>query len=126
LKPALAKEVAIQLQKTDAVEAHARDELGITSHAKANPIQAMVTSALAFAVGSLVPIAAAIFANTHMNGNGAILIVIVSLVALAISGMIGTIIGGGNRLLGAFRVFAGGGIAMAVTYLIGHIVGANL
>lgn len=126
LEPKLAKEVAIQLQKADAVEAHARDELGITTHAKANPIQAMTTSALAFAIGSLVPIAAAMFANKYMHGNGALLIVIVSLIALAVSGMVGTIIGGGNRLLGAFRVFAGGGIAMAVTYLIGHLVGATL
>jgi len=122
----LAKQVAIQLQDNDAVEAHARDELGITTHAKANPLQAMVTSALAFALGSLVPILVAILAHVYMSGSAAILIVVVSLVALAISGMIGTLIGGGNRLLGAFRVFFGGGIAMAVTYLIGHLVGANL
>jgi VIT1/CCC1 family predicted Fe2+/Mn2+ transporter len=122
----LAKQVAIQLQNNDAVEAHARDELGITTHAKANPIQAMITSALAFALGSLVPILVAIFANMYMNGNAAALIVVVSLIALAISGMVGTIIGGGNRLVGALRVFVGGGIAMAVTYFIGHLVGAHL
>ncbi|MDB5180089.1 MAG: nodulin 21 [Candidatus Saccharibacteria bacterium] len=126
LEPQLAREVAIQLQNNDAVDAHARDELGITTHMKVNPFQAAVTSALAFALGSLVPILAAIFANTNLSGDGATLIVVVSLVALAISGMIGAFIGGGNRVVAALRVFIGGGVAMAVTYLIGHLVGANL
>ncbi|MBC7565184.1 VIT family protein [Candidatus Saccharibacteria bacterium] len=126
LKPALAMQVAVELHKTDAVEAHARDELGITSHAKANPLQASTTSALAFAIGSSVPILAAIYANTLLGGDNILFIVIVSLVALAISGMVGAFIGGGSRLIAALRVFIGGGIAMAVTYLIGHLVGINL
>lgn len=126
LKPDLAKQVAIQLHETDAVEAHARDELGITLHMKASPVQASATSALAFAIGSLVPILAAIFANATTSGNSATLIVVVSLIALAGSGMIGALIGGGNRLVAALRVFVGGGVAMAVTYLIGHLVGAQL
>ncbi|HEY8886816.1 MAG TPA: VIT family protein [Candidatus Microsaccharimonas sp.] len=126
LDPKLAKEVAIQLQNNDAIDAHARDELGITSHMKVNPFQASATSALAFALGSLVPILAAIFANTNTSGNGATLIVIVSLIALAISGLIGALIGGGNRIVAALRVFVGGGVAMAVTYFIGHLVGSNL
>jgi len=122
LDPKLAREVAIQLHSNDAVEAHARDELGITTHIKANPLQAAITSALAFAIGSLVPILAAVFAA----GHNAPLIIIVSLIALAISGMVGAFIGGGNRFVAALRVFVGGGIAMAITYLIGHLVGANL
>lgn len=126
LDPKLAKEVAIQLQNNDAVEAHARDELGITTHMIASPVQASVTSALAFALGSMVPILAAVIANTYMSGKGATLIVIFSLIALAVSGMIGALIGGGNRFVAALRVFVGGGVAMAVTYLIGHLVGASL
>jgi len=126
LKPELAREVAVQLHNNDAVEAHARDELGITLHMKANPLQASVTSALAFALGSLVPILAAVFANTYANSSDAAIIVVVSLLALAVSGMVGAFIGGGNRFIAALRVLVGGGIAMAVTYLIGHLVGINL
>lgn len=122
LDPKLAREVAIQLHESDALEAHARDELGITSHMKVRPFQAATTSALAFALGSLIPILAAIFDT----GHSAVVIVVISMIALAISGMIGAFIGGGNRLVAALRVFVGGGVAMAVTYLIGHLVGANL
>lgn len=123
LEPQLAKEVAVQLQAKNAVDAHARDELGINSRMKANPFQAGFTSALAFAIGSLVPIITAILAQ---GSHSAVFIVIISLVALAVSGTIGTFIGGGNRLIGALRVLIGGGVAMAVTYLIGHLVGASL
>jgi len=126
LEPALAREVAVQLQKKDAVDAHARDELGITVHMKASPVQAAVTSALAFALGSIIPIATAVFANAYMQQGSTVLIVVISLLALGISGMIGAFIGGGNKIIAALRVFIGGGVAMAVTYLIGHLVGAAL
>ena len=40
LKPKLAKQVAGQLMAKDALDAHARDELGLNEAAKPNPIQA--------------------------------------------------------------------------------------
>ena len=122
LTPELAKEVANQLHKKNAVDAHARDELGINSRMKVNPLQAGITSGLAFVGGSLIPILAAIIATNH----DAWIIVIVSLIALAISGTAGASIGGGNKLVGTLRVLVGSGLAMAVTYLIGHLVGAHL
>ena len=51
LEPALAHQVAEQLMAKDALGAHARDELGITSRGRARPVQAAVTSAASFAVG---------------------------------------------------------------------------
>lgn len=118
-----AMQVAVQLHKHDAVEAHARDELGINNRMSVKPIQASSASALAFAAGSSLPILAAVFAaQTH----SAVVIVVVSLAALAVTGTIGAIIGGGNRLVATIRVLLGGGIAMAVTYLIGHLVGISL
>jgi len=119
----LALEVAKSLQKHDAVGAHARDELGINHDRLPNPLQAAVASATAFAIGSLIPILAAIFSK---NGNSATVIVITTLVALAISGTIGAYIGGGNKFIAGLRVFVGGGVAMAVTAFIGHIIGATL
>lgn len=119
----LAIEVATQLHEHNAVVAHARDELGIDHEALPNPIQAAVASAAAFSLGSLIPIAGTLVGS---NATRAAAIVILSLLALAISGTIGAVIGGGSKIRAAARVFVGGGVAMAITALIGHFVGANL
>lgn len=116
----LSLEVAKQLHEHDAVAAHARDELGIDHEALANPTQAALASAVSFAVGALIPILATLASSkdTHVWA-----IVIASMLMLAISGAVGAFIGGGNRLVAAARVFVGGGVAMAITALVGHIVG---
>jgi VIT1/CCC1 family predicted Fe2+/Mn2+ transporter len=123
LELALARQVAEQLHKHDAVAAHARDELGIDQAALPNPIQAASASAISFAIGAVIPILATILTRTSKN---ALSIVIASLVALAISGAVGAYLGGGHKLRAAIRVFIGGGLAMAITALIGHIVGSHL
>lgn len=123
LEPDLALKVAQQLHKHDAVDAHARDELGIDQKALANPLQAASASALAFSIGAVVPILAALVSSGRANGW---FIVIASLLALGISGAVGAFIGGGNRLLAASRVFIGGGAAMALTAFIGHLIGGHL
>jgi VIT1/CCC1 family predicted Fe2+/Mn2+ transporter len=123
LKPKLAQEVAEQLHAHDAVNAHVRDELGIDHDALANPIQAAAASAAAFSLGALVPILAALFTS----GTASVwAITVSSLVALAISGAVGAFLGGGQRVWAAARVLLGGGIAMAITALIGHLIGSRL
>lgn len=123
LKPALAREVALQLHEHDAVGSHARDELGIDHEALANPTQAAFASAAAFSIGAIVPVIA-IIVVTKSNINPSI--VISSLIALAGSGAVGAYIGGGHKLRAAARVFVGGAAAMAITALIGHIIGSKL
>lgn len=123
LEPALARQVAQQLHAHDAVAAHARDELGIDHDDLSNPGQASIASAASFALGALVPIIAALLAPQSVSGW---VIVIVTLVALAISGAVGAFIGGGHRILAALRVFVGGGLAMVITALIGHFIGRAL
>lgn len=123
LEPKLAREVAQKLHDHDAVNAHLRDELGIDHEALAKPIQAAFTSAAAFSIGSAVPLLAAVLTS----GMASIwTIVVLSLLALAISGAVGAFLGGGHRLGAAARVFVGGGLAMAVTTLIGHLIGGGL
>lgn len=123
LDRALAKTVAEQLHNKDAVTAHLRDELGIDREALANPLQAAFASAIAFALGASMPIVATLL----KSGKSSVwLIVIFSLVALALSGAAGAFLGGGHRLKAASRVFLGGGAAMAITALIGHIIGSNI
>src|SRR6202163_822558 len=56
LEPALAKQVADQLMAHDALGAHARDELGISTTLSARPIQAALTSACSFAAGAALPL----------------------------------------------------------------------
>ena len=123
LEPELAKEVAKQLQQHDAEAAHLRDELGIDRQALANPLQAGWASATSFSVGAVIPIIGALVSSKNM---GAWAIVVLSLLALGISGAIGAYIGGGHRLRAAARVFFGGGAAMAITAFIGHLVGRSL
>jgi VIT1/CCC1 family predicted Fe2+/Mn2+ transporter len=122
LAPSLAKQVAVQLHKHDAVSAHARDELNIDHEALANPTQAAVASAVAFSLGSCIPILAALISSS----SSGMIIAIISLIGLAVSGAIGASIGGGHRLTGSLRVLAGGGIAMAITYFIGHLLGGGI
>ena len=123
LKPKLAFRVAKELHAHDAISAHLRDEIGIDRNDLANPIQAAATSAIAFSVGAAIPIIAAL----SVSGKSSIwIIVLASLLGLAVSGAIGAFLGGGNKLWAALRVFIGGGIAMDITALIGHLIGRGL
>ena len=118
----LAHQVAVQLQQKDAVGAHARDELGINGRMRAHPWQAAFASSLAFSIGSLIPLLATII----LGLNGSVTMIVISLAFLAVSGFVGAVIGGGNKIVAALRVLLGGGIAMAVTAFIGHVLGVNL
>lgn len=120
VQPELAHKVAEQLHEHDAVAAHARDELGIDHEALANPMQAALASAVAFSLGAFVPILAALVASASISTPA---IIIASLVTLGVSGALGAYIGGGDRFVAAMRVFIGGGAAMAITALVGYLVG---
>jgi len=123
LSPELASEVAHALHEHNAIDAHLRSELGISHDDIADPIEAAVASAVAFAIGALIPILAAVFSTEE---TGTWIIPIVSLITLFVSGAIGAVIGGGNKIKAALRVFVGGGLAMAITFIIGHLIGASV
>ncbi len=123
LEPKLAKLVAEKLHDHDAVKAHLRDELGIDHESLPNPLQATFTSAVAFALGAVVPIVATLIGSGRSTAWA---IIILSLLALAISGASAAFLGGGHRLRAASRVFIGGGAAMAITAFIGHLIGTNV
>ena len=91
LKPKLAKQVAGQLMAKDALDAHARDELGLNEAAKPNPIQAAFASAVAFSVGAALPTLAAFLAP-----QGAVVIAVpaAALVFLVTLGALGAWAGG--------------------------------
>lgn len=123
LSHSLATQVAEELHKADALDAHARDKLNIDTNELARPLQAAITSAAAFSLGASVPIIAALL----WQGDSATWpIVISAMAALGLSGAAGALIGGGNRLWAALRVLLGGGLAMAVTALIGHLLNTHV
>jgi vacuolar iron transporter family protein len=114
----LAGRVATQLHIHGALEAHARDELGLSAERLSNPWLAAYSSALAFALGAAVPLLGAL-AFVHSRTA----IALISLIALGVLGWIGAYIGGGNRLNAAARVVIGGIAAMVITTLVGTITG---
>jgi VIT1/CCC1 family predicted Fe2+/Mn2+ transporter len=116
----LAKQVAQQLMAHNALEAHARDELGISETHRARPIQAALTSAASFAVGAAMPLLVTATAPTA----GLIPVVSgTSLIFLALLGGLAARVGGAGVTVGALRVTFWGAAAMAVTAGIGWLVG---
>lgn len=123
VEPALARTVAQQLMAKDALGAHARDELGISAHLSARPVQAALSSAAAFAVGAAVPLLLAVVAPVAWT---AVIISAGSLILLAILGALGAQAGGAGVVRAAVRVTFWGAVAMAATAAIGALVGQAL
>jgi VIT1/CCC1 family predicted Fe2+/Mn2+ transporter len=120
VEPSLARQVAEQLTAKDAFAAHARDELGLSAHVVARPIQAALTSAATFSVGAALPLLIALLspaARIPWTVSGG------SLVALAILGALGAQTGGANIVKPMLRITFWGAVAMAATALIGRLVG---
>jgi len=116
----LARQVAEQLSAHDRLGTHLRDELGIERGTMARPLQAAWISAAAFASFALVPIAGLLVAPETARLPA---IAAVSLTALAALGALGGHLGGAPLVRAALRVTLGGGLAMAVTALIGRLLG---
>jgi VIT1/CCC1 family predicted Fe2+/Mn2+ transporter len=120
LDPSLAKQVARQLMAHDALGAHARDELGISTTLSARPVQAALASAASFAVGAAMPLlvtAIAPLANLIYLVSGT------SLLFLAFLGGLAAHVGGAGIAAGASRVTFWGALAMAITAGVGALFG---
>jgi len=120
LDPGLARRVAEQMTAHDALEAHARDELGISETHAARPVQAALASAATFAVGAALPLGVAAVAPL------ARVIILVSALSLLFLGTLGAIAaraGGASTVRGALRVTFWGALAMAATAAIGRAFG---
>ena len=116
----LAHQVSEQLMAKDALEAHARDELGLSEMSAARPVQAALTSAATFSVGAALPLA-----MVFIMPRSALIIGVsgASLVFLALLGAIGASAGGANVAKATLRVTFWGALAMALTAGIGAIFG---
>jgi VIT1/CCC1 family predicted Fe2+/Mn2+ transporter len=118
LSSALALQVALEMHRKDALEAHLRDELGQHPNSKARPVQAAIASATSFTLGGLIPFMGA-FAPTL--GTKAWSIVLFTLGGLILTGMISARTAGSKLLSPTLRVLIGGSLGMAITAGIGKI-----
>jgi VIT1/CCC1 family predicted Fe2+/Mn2+ transporter len=123
LERELAGEVARQLTEADALAAHARDELGLSETSAARPLQAALTSAVAFSLGAVLPLLA--YLVTPGAGRSAV-VVAVAFASLALLGAVGAVLGGAKRLRATARGAIGGAAAMGLTMLVGELTGAAL
>lgn len=123
LSPELAKQVAQALSQHDPLAAHARDELGLNEANQAQPLQAALASALAFASGAALPLVTAWLAP-HAETQSWLMIS--TLPFLGVLGAIAARTGGASVFKSVARIVLWGTIAMLATALIGHWFGVSV
>ena len=115
----LAEQVAIQLTAHNALDAHARDEIGILEHTSAQPFMAAFSSALAFTVGSLFPLVSILLLPEHLLDKG---VMLVGVISLGVMGALASYVGGASMWKGALRVMIWGIVAMVFSAWIGSML----
>lgn len=123
LTPELSLKVAEQLTKHNALEAHAKDELGINEITQARPLQAALASALSFIVGGVLPLLISIFAPLNLmvlyQYGFAILF-------LALTGIMAAKTGGTPFGKSVLRICVWGTLAMVMSAVVGYIFGVQV
>ena len=119
----LAREVAIQLTGVNALEAHAKEELGINDMTKPHPLQAAFASAASFISGGLFPFLVAIFAPVR----GMVFFQYgFAIVFLALSGAVTAKMGGCGIGKSMLRICFWGTVAMVVSAMVGYVFGVKM
>lgn len=118
LNKQLAHQVAVALTEHDALDAHARDELGITDINSANPIQASIFSGMSFSLGAIVPILIATLVHQKYT---LLTLTISTLLGLMLLGFISAKLGGAKIVPAVFRILLWGVLALFVTFWIGQL-----
>lgn len=110
--------VAKELSEKDVFAAHAHTEYNIDPNHLTNPWHAAFASAIAFVIGSMIPLLAIVLPPASVRVPVAFISVVI---ALAITGHYSAKVGGANTLKATIRVVFGGALAMIVTYLVGKL-----
>lgn len=118
LNKQLAHQVAVALTEHDALDAHARDELGITDINSANPVQASIFSGMSFSLGAIVPILIATLVHQKYT---LLTLTISTLLGLMLLGFISAKLGGAKIAPAVFRILLWGVLALFVTFWIGQL-----
>ncbi|EGY53324.1 VIT family protein [Neisseria shayeganii] len=116
----LAFQVAQALTKHNALDAHARDEIGLSDAAQAKPLQAAWTSALAFSAGALPPLL--VVAGMPESGRLPALAA-ATLLGLGILGAVSARLGGAPAWPAVRRITGWGVAALALSAMVGKLAG---
>jgi len=119
----LSLQVAKQLTAYNALEAHARDELGINDITQAKPLQAAMASGAAFVFGGIMPVIAAWFLPLVRM---VYLQYAFAMVFLIILGTVAAKAGGSSVMKAIIRITFWGTVAMGTTAYIGHLFGVSM
>ena len=120
LNPETAHQVAVELTHADPLRAHLDVEYNLDPEDLNNPWAAAASSAVAFTLGSLIPLLAALLSpGAWMPWP----IVVATVVALLLTGVVSARIGASSKRAAMFRVLIGGVIALAATWFIGSLFG---
>lgn len=122
LTPETARKVAAELTERDALGAHLEAKLHIDENDVASPWHAALASALSFTIGGILPLLAILLISISIRIPITFAVV---LVALGVTGAVGARIGDSPVLRATVRVIVGGAIALAATFLIGHLLGST-
>ncbi|CAN5608191.1 VIT1/CCC1 transporter family protein [soil metagenome] len=123
VEPGLAQEVARQLSRDpdQALEIHVREELGLDPRDLPSPYVAAVSSFLSFAVGAAVPVLPYLLGATSL-----VPALIVALLGLFLTGAAVSTVTSRSWLYSGTRQLVLGGVAAAITYLLGTVVGLGV
>jgi VIT1/CCC1 family predicted Fe2+/Mn2+ transporter len=100
-----------------------REELGLDPDELGSPWGAAFSSLFAFVGGAIVPILPYIFSDTSL---AFVLSAVLSSIALLVVGGALAAASGKSVAYGAFRMFFVGGLAAAVTYGVGKLIGVSI
>ncbi|WP_091626943.1 VIT1/CCC1 transporter family protein [Amycolatopsis saalfeldensis] len=123
LSPELAEEVARELTKKDAFQAHAEAELGIDPDNLTSPWQAAWASLLAFSVGALLPLLAIAWTSVSVRVWACAAAVIVG---LTLTGFVSAKLGDAKVGRAILRNVGVGALTMLVTYFVGVLFGTTV
>lgn len=122
LERELALKVAGKLMEHDALQAHSRDELGITEITQARPMKAALASGASFVFGGILPVLVSLLAPVKQ------MVYLQYLFALIFLIMLGTAAartGGSSIKKAILRITFWGTVAMGFTALIGYFFGVH-
>lgn len=108
-----------EMTEHDALAAHLEVELRLDQDDLISPWHAAISSAIAFTLGGLLPLAAMLLTDLQWRVGVTFLAV---MIALAITGSTAAHIGGGPKLRAAVRLVLGGALALILTYAIGQLL----
>lgn len=119
----LSLQVARELTEHDALRAHAEAELGIVPGEHVSPMAAAISSFVAFALGSVLPLVAITVPPEDMRIQSTIASVVL---ALALTGFVGAKIGQARSGKAILRNVIVSLATMGVTYLVGMAFGTSV